>query len=294
MSNYVTKIYTNIVSESIMINTFKERLTKASQINNSLLCIGLDPDPSLMPIKDVFNFNKAIIDATGDLVCAYKPNLAFYEALGTHGIDILVKTVAYIHDNIPQILVLADAKRCDVDHTNVFYAKAIFDFMKFDGITVNPYLGRKSLEPFLSYGDKGVFVLCRTSNEGGDEFQNLCVKSGQLKLYQKIAKNTSLWNEKNNVALVVGATCIEELKSIRELCPDIPILIPGVGAQGGDLEMAVKFGVDIYGRNALINSSRGIIYASRDKSGFAQSARQSALKLRDSINSILEDNGKAW
>ncbi len=277
-----------------MVDTFRERLTKAAIANNSLLCIGLDPDPSLMPIKDVFNFNKAIIDATGDLVCAYKPNLAFYEALGAPGIETLVKTVSYIHNEIPHILVLADAKRGDVDHTNVFYARAIFDLMKFDGITVNPYLGRKSLEPFLSYGDKGVFVLCRTSNEGGDEFQNLSIKADEVNLYQKIAQNASLCNQKDNIGLVVGATRIEELKSIRELCPDIPILIPGVGAQGGDLEMAVKFGVDGYGRNALINSSRGIIYASRDKSRFSELARESALKLRDSINGILEENDKGW
>jgi len=267
---------------------FVERLLSIGRRNQSLLCIGLDPDPELMPIADVFQFNKEIIDATSDLVCAYKPNLAFYEALGWRGVRALYHTVKYIAGAIP---VIGDAKRGDVSHSSQAYAKALFDMMGFDAVTVNPYLGQDSLEPFLSYADRGVFILCRTTNPGALDIQTLrCFDDGGgkgLPLFEVIAQRARRWNTRGNVGLVVGATSPAELKRVRQLCPDMPLLIPGVGTQGGDLVAAVQCGVNRRGELAVINSSRQIIYASKDKD-FAKAARQAAQQLRDQINAILQ------
>jgi len=262
---------------------FIEKLVSATEKNDSLLCIGLDPDLELMPDRlSILDFNRAIIDATRDLVCAYKLNFAFYEALGGEGFDALKSTVGYIPDEIP---VIGDAKRGDIGNTARAYARAIFSNLNFDAATANPYLGFDSIEPFIEYKDKGVFVLCRTSNPGSADFQSLnCNTDGEtFPLFELVAAKASQWNEYGNVGLVVGATYSQELKLIRQSHPDMPLLIPGIGAQGGDLEKAVTYGVDANGEKAIISSSRQIIYASRGMD-FAQAARKAASDLRDRIN----------
>lgn len=265
---------------------FIEKLAKAVQKNRSLLCVGLDPDPALMPEGiGVFEFNKAIIDATAGLVCAYKPNFAFYEALGSEGLDALKRTVDYVPGDIP---VIGDAKRGDIGNTAKAYAKSIFSHFNFDAATVNPYLGFDSIEPFLQYRDKGVFVLCRTSNAGAADFQSLpCEVNGSRHLlFEVVAEKVSRWNTGGNLGLVVGATYPEELKLIRERFPDILLLIPGIGAQGGDLAAVVSCGVDAGRQRTIINSSRQILYASRGDN-FARAAGQAAQELRDKINYFL-------
>jgi len=262
---------------------FIEKLAKAVQKNKSLLCVGLDPDLALMPEGvDIFEFNKAIIDATGDLVCAYKPNFAFYEALGSEGIDALKHTVDYIPEDIP---VIGDAKRGDIGNTAKAYAQSIFSYFDFDAATVNPYLGFDSVEPFIQYREKGVFVLCRTSNAGAADFQALrCEVDGNHQLlFEVVAEKVSQWNTYGNLGLVVGATYPEELKLIRQRLPDMPLLIPGIGAQGGELSRVVSCGVDAGREKTIINSSRQILYASRGND-FAQVARLAAAELRDQIN----------
>ena len=262
---------------------FIEKLTDAARKNKSLLCIGLDPDPKLMPKNvNVFDFNKAIIDATSDLVCAYKLNFAFYEALDNEGLDALKQTIKYIPNDIP---VIGDAKRGDIGNTAKAYAKAIFTNLNCDATTVSPYLGFDSIEPFIQYHDKGTFILCRTSNAGAMDFQSLRCESesGHRRLFELVALKASQWNTYGNIGLVVGATYPEELKLIRNSNPDMPLLIPGIGAQGGGLESAVRYGVDAQGEKAIISSSRQIIYASSEKD-FAQAARRMATELREQIN----------
>jgi len=269
---------------------FMEKLLTASQKNKSLLCVGLDPDPKLLPDKiGIFEFNKEIIDATSDLVCAYKPNFAFYEALGNEGLDALKQTVDYIPENIP---VIGDAKRGDIGNTAKAYAKTIFANFNFDAATVNPYLGFDSIEPFIQYHNKGVFILCRTSNAGAVDFQSLrCeVESGQRPLFEIVALKAEQWNIHGNIGLVVGATYPEELRLIRQSHPEMPLLIPGIGAQGGDLAVTVRYGTNAQGKKAIINSSRQIIYASREKD-FAEAARRAASELRDQINAHLPTKG---
>ncbi len=265
---------------------FIEKLTNATRKNKSLLCVGLDPDPELMPDRvDVFEFNKAIIDATSDLVCAYKLNLAFYEALDDEGLDALKRTMTHIPNDIP---VIGDAKRGDIGNTAKAYAKAILSNLNFDAATVNPYLGFDSIEPFIQYANKGVFILCRTSNVGALDFQSLHCKaeSGYRPLFEIVALKASQWNTHGNIGLVIGATYPEELRLIRKSHPTMPLLIPGIGAQGGELESAVRYGVNSKGEKAIISSSRQIIYASREKD-FAQAARRAASKLQDQINYYL-------
>ncbi|MDH4269384.1 MAG: orotidine-5'-phosphate decarboxylase [Dehalococcoidia bacterium] len=257
---------------------FTHKLLNASRKNKSWLCIGLDPDPELMPEVDVLQFNKAIIEATCDLVCAYKPNLAFYEVLGTEGLAILEKTIKHIPSDIPAI---GDAKRGDIGNTARAYARALFSVLDFDAATVNPYLGFDSIEPFISYHDKGVFILCRTSNKGATDFQDL--RTNGLPLYEAVARKAQEWNIHGNIGLVVGATYPDELRRVRSICPEMPLLIPGIGAQGGDLASAVGHGVDARGEKAIINVSRQILYASKEKD-FAQAARKVAEKIRKQIN----------
>jgi orotidine-5'-phosphate decarboxylase len=262
---------------------FVEKLLKISRKNQTLLCIGLDvnldkvPPHILKSESPIFAFNKAIIDKTADLVCAFKPNMAFYEMLGAPGIEALKKTIEYVPDEIPVIL---DAKRGDIGGTASAYAKGIFEFFGADATTVNPFLGFDAVEPFLNYEDKGIFILCLTSNSGSADFQT----SGSEPLYKSIAKHAAAWNKKGNCGVVVGATNPEEqLKEIREIVGNMPILIPGIGAQGGDLQSAIKYGTNKDRELAIINSSRAIIYASA-KEDFADRAREEALKLRDEIN----------
>jgi orotidine-5'-phosphate decarboxylase len=262
----------------VTVMEFIDKLLNASRKNNSWLCIGLDPDPELMPTAEVVQFNKTIIDATSDLVCAYKPNLAFYEVLGVEGLAILEKTIRHVPDDIP---VIGDAKRGDIGNTARVYARALFSVLSLDAATVNPYLGFDSIEPFISYHDKGVFILCRTSNKGARDFQDL--RTDGLPLYEVVARKALEWNAYGNMGLVVGATYPEELKRVRSICPEMPLLIAGIGAQGGDLASAVGYGVDAQGEKAIINVSRQILYASKEES-FAQAARNVAEKIRNQIN----------
>ena len=277
--------------------TFVERLDAGCTAKQSLVCVGLDPDPTLMPTHDIFAFNKGIVDATHDIVCAYKPNIAFYEALGLAGLRALEQTIQHIRKVAPEVIVLMDAKRGDVGSTAIAYAKAMFEVWGVDAATVNPYGGHDAVQPFLDYEDKGVFVWCRSSNPGAGELQDLVVSSseedGRRPFYEWVAMRASKWNSARNVGLVVGGTYPEELARVRELCPDMPILIPGIGAQQGYLEESVRRGVDSQGRRTLISSSRGIIYASRGQD-FAEAARQAALHLRDTINATLISDGRGW
>lgn len=268
--------------------TFLEKLNAIVNRNQSLVCVGLDTDPELLPPGiDVLQFNKAIIDATVDLVCAYKPNIAFYEAQGERGLDILHHTIQQIPKEIPVII---DAKRGDIGNTSDAYARAIFDFLKADAVTVSPYLGFDSIEPFIKDRERFIFLLCRTSNKGAADFQSLpCQFEGKTSpLYEVVALKASRWNTQGNIGLVVGATYPEELKSIRQAHPDMVFLIPGVGAQGGDLKQAVHYGVDMHLRGIIINSSRQILYASRGND-FAVAARKAAKTLRDEINKHLAE-----
>ncbi|MEE8346141.1 MAG: orotidine-5'-phosphate decarboxylase [Dehalococcoidia bacterium] len=259
--------------------TFRDKLIEASQRNQSLLCVGLDPDPSLLRGTPVVTFLQAIIEATQDIVCAYKPNLAFFEALGTGGMQTLLEALRGVPVHVP---VIADAKRADIASTSRFYAQALFDEFDFDAATVNPYLGGDSLEPFLEYGDRGVFLLCRTSNPGAADIQGLRLSDGRP-LYEAVAELANRWNTRGNVGLVVGATWPEELERIRGICPELPILIPGVGAQGADMASALGAGLDADGGGVIINSSRRVLYASSGDD-FAEYARKVALALRDEIN----------
>ena len=294
MSTYIGLLDVGLTGRYYPCRTmdFLQKLRNATHTNRSLLCVGLDSDPELMPGVGILEFNRAIIDATSDLVCAYKPNLAFYEALGIEGLKALEKTIAYIPDNIP---IIGDAKRGDIGSTARAYARALFSTFGFDAATVNPYLGHDSLEPFIEYKDKGIFILCRTSNPGSAHFQDLLLSQesetegkSEKPLFEVVARRAREWNTFGNIGLVVGATYPEELKRVRQLCPEMPLLIPGIGAQGGDLAGAVRYGVDAQGEKAIISSSRQIIYAYREGSekgvDFALSARDAALKLRDEIN----------
>jgi orotidine-5'-phosphate decarboxylase len=262
--------------------SFFRDLENASMRNNSLLCIGLDPDVAKMPDMDILSFNKAIIEATSDLVCCYKLNFAFYEAAGAEGWHLLYNTLREIPGNIPTV---ADAKRADIGNTTKAYARAIFDGLGFGAATVNPYLGYDSLEPFINFPARGIFILCRTSNPGSADFQELQVQfeGESIPLYQAVAAKTNSWNRSGNLGLVVGATYPDDLKTIRHLCPGLTLLIPGVGAQGADLEMAVLGGINAKGAGIVINASRQVLYASGGED-FAQAARQSAMKLRNEIN----------
>lgn len=262
---------------------FFDKLDAAVTRNRSLVCIGLDTDPARIPAGvSVTDFNKEIIDATADLVCAYKPNFAFYEAQGEPGMAALQQTLKHIPADIPTI---ADAKRGDIGNTAAAYARAIFTGLGFDSITVNPYLGEDSVAPFAAYEDKGIFLLCRTSNPGAADFQDLVCRYGNetLPLYQVVARKAADWNTAGNIGLVVGATHPEELGIIRAASPGMTFLIPGIGAQGGDIARTVASGADSRGRGMVINSSRGILYASNGPD-FAAAARQAAIQLRDDIN----------
>jgi orotidine-5'-phosphate decarboxylase len=265
---------------------FLEKLAEASRENRSLLCVGLDPDPAMMPEGiSIFKFNKAIIDATADLVCAYKPNIAFYESLGGAGLDALKHTRDYIPDNIPVII---DAKRGDIGNTAEAYARGLFDYYGFDAVTVNPYLGYDAMEPFIRYRDRGIFVLCRTSNAGAIDFQSLLLETGggPSMLFEIVAEKVNQWNKYGNLGLVVGATYPGELKLVRQRYPEMLLLIPGVGAQGGELSQVVSYGVDARRQRTIINSSRQILYASKGKD-FAAAAGRAAKELRENINNYL-------
>jgi orotidine-5'-phosphate decarboxylase len=270
-----------------MSQTFLAKLQEAVRRNNSLVCVGLDPDPQLMPIEDVATFNEKIVEATSDLVCAYKPNLAFYEALGEAGWQALRHTLSVIPDDIP---VIADAKRGDIGNTSAAYARAIFDVLGFDAMTVNPYGGKDAVEPFLEYGDKGVIVWCRSSNPSAREFQDLEVddRGTRRPLWQAVAHRAKEWNTRGNVCLVMGATYPAQLGEARAICPDMQILVPGVGAQEGSLRETVLAGLTRRRDGIIVNASRSIIYAARD-SDYAMAARAATAQLRDQIIRYQQD-----
>lgn len=258
-----------------------KQLTEQIRTKQSLLCVGLDTDiakipPHLLKEEDpIFAFNKAIIEATHPYAVAYKPNTAFYEAQGEKGWRSLKKTIEYLNSNHPDIFTIADAKRGDIGNTSTMYAKAFFEEMDFDSVTVAPYMGKDSVEPFLAFKDKHTILLALTSNEGAFDFQTQ--KIGTDELYKKVLRTSLTWQNSENLMYVVGATKAEFLKEIREIVPQHFLLVPGVGAQGGSLEEVCKYGLnDVYG--LLINSSRGIIYASKGED-FAEVAAQKAKEL---------------
>lgn len=294
--------------------SFADRLRVASEKTQSLVCVGLDANPVLMPMgvltqdhdgrpagggwfsydaeRAVLEFNRAIVDATADLACAFKPNIAFYEALGMAGLRALEATIEHIRGVAPDCVIIMDAKRGDIGNTVDAYATAMFDVWGVDAVTVNPWGGKDTVEPWLARADKGVFVWCRGSNPGAGDLQDLGVESGEP-VYMRLARDLAGLSAEGNLGLVVGATAAEQLAAVREVCPEMPLLIPGVGAQGGDLEASVRKGVDASGRLAVINSARGIIYASSGPD-FAEAARAAASKLREGINASLDDIGLGW
>ncbi|MDZ4205974.1 MAG: orotidine-5'-phosphate decarboxylase [Patescibacteria group bacterium] len=290
----------------------------------NFVCVGLDSEFGKIPesthksghrsgnhhiavsvANTIVAFNRAIVEATKDLVCAYKPNIAFYEAHGDEGLNALHRTIVDIHAIAPDVPVILDAKRADIGNTNAGYVEAAFDFLGADAITVHPYLGAEALQPFLDCKDKGIIVLCRTSNPGAGEFQDLhtlpldprarpegmtaeawleelCEDS--MRLYERVALNVATkWNKNSNCLLVVGATYPVEAERVRVKVGDVPFLIPGIGAQGGDVEATVMASQDSRGWGMIINSSRGIIFAS-EGADFAEAARRETEKLRDIIN----------
>lgn len=262
--------------------TFQQKLDAIVAKNNSLLCVGLDSDVKKLPKHlggekyPQFTFNKAIIDATHDLVCAYKPNSAFYEARGAEGITELKMTCDYLHEKFQDIPIILDAKRGDIGSTNEGYMTYAFDYLGADAITLHPYLGREALQPFLDRKDKGCIILCKTSNPGAGELQDIDVAGKPL--YQIIAEKTVKdWNANGNCMLVVGATYPTELEIVRRIVgSDMVFLIPGIGAQGGDLENTLKNGFNTQRKGLIINSSRGII--------FSVHPRAETVELREEIN----------
>ena len=255
----------------------------------SFLCVGLDPDltkipPHLLETEDpIFEFNKAIIDATHDLTVGYKPNTAFFEAYGIKGWLSLQKTINYINDNYPDIFTIADAKRGDIGNTSSMYAKASFEDLNFDSVTVAPYMGKDSVEPFLAFENKHTIMLALTSNEGAFDFQTLTTNGKEL--YKQVLETSKTWKNSKNLMYVVGATKAEYFTEIRKIVPDSFLLVPGIGAQGGSLSEVCKYGMnDKVG--LLVNSARAIIYASKG-TDFAEKAREEALKVQQEMESII-------
>lgn len=268
-----------------------EDLVAQIHSKNSFLCIGLDTDLEKIPQHllqeedPIFAFNKAIIDATQHLCVAYKPNIAFYEAYGVKGWQSLKKTMDYINSEYPELYTIADAKRGDIGNTSTRYAKAFFEELAFDSITIAPYMGRDSVEPFLAFPDKHTILLALTSNEGAFDFQTRKLEGNEL--YKEVLRTTQSYTNAENLMYVVGATKAEYLTEIREIVPDSFLLIPGVGAQGGSLEEVCRYGLTEK-VGLLINSSRGIIYAS-NKTDFAEAAAKSAKKIQVQMSGVLEN-----
>ena len=266
-----------------------QQLTSQIRKKKSFLCIGLDVDLNKIPkhllkTEDpIFEFNKAIIDATHHLCVAYKPNTAFYEAYGIKGWQALEKTIKYLNKNHPEIFTIADAKRGDIGNTSTMYAKAFFEDLAFDSVTVAPYMGKDSVEPFLAFKNKHTIMLALTSNEGAFDFQTKTVEGKEL--YKQVLETSKNWNNSENLMYVVGATKAEYFADIRKIIPNNFLLVPGVGAQGGNLQDVCKYGMS-ENVGLLINSSRGIIYASQDND-FAQAAAKKALELQSQMEVIL-------
>ncbi|AEK22961.1 orotidine-5'-phosphate decarboxylase [Capnocytophaga canimorsus] len=262
-----------------------QKLINQIRKKKSFLCVGLDVDltkvPShLLQTEDpIFEFNKAIIDATHSFAVAYKPNTAFYEAYGVKGWQSLAKTITYINENHPDIFTIADAKRGDIGNTSAMYAKAFFNDLQFDSVTVAPYMGKDSVEPFLAFEDKITILLALTSNAGAFDFQTQMVNNEEL--YKKVLQTSLMWENSQNLMYVVGATKAEYLKEIRKIVPNHFLLVPGVGAQGGSLDEVCEYGLNA-DNGLLINSSRGIIYVS-NSTDFAEKAREEAQKLQQQM-----------
>lgn len=260
-----------------------EKYNQRVQAINSLVCVGLDSDISKLPADyqtsalPQYEFNRHIIDSTASYTASYKFNMAFYEARGTQGIKELTMSLEYIKEQHPDILTICDAKRSDIGNTSKAYAHAIFEEIGFDAVTLNPYLGKDAVQPFLDYSDRGCIILCRTSNNGSGEFQNLSMDGKPL--WHILAEHVSTsWNENNNCMLVVGATYPEELAQVRAVVGDMTLLIPGIGAQGGDLQAVMQAGLNSEGRGLIISSSRGII--------FSDNQTQAVKTLQDDINAF--------
>ncbi|PCI07690.1 MAG: orotidine-5'-phosphate decarboxylase [Flavobacteriaceae bacterium] len=271
----------------------KQELINQIKQKQSFLCIGLDVDLDKIPkhlleLEDpIFEFNKQIIDATHHVAIAYKPNTAFYEAYGIKGWKSLEKTINYLNKKYPETFTIADAKRGDIGNTSTMYAKAFFDDLNFDSVTVAPYMGSDSVEPFLAFEDKFTILLALTSNKGGLDFQGL--KVGNQELYKEVLKTALTWKNSDNLMFVVGATKAEYFKEIRKIVPNHFLLVPGVGAQGGNLQDVCNFGLN-KDCGLLINSSRGIIYAGSDEN-FAKQAQEKAFELQQEMAVILDKNG---
>ncbi len=264
-----------------VVSTRAGKMADAVQASGSSVCVGLDPVKAKMAVKDVFEFNRAIIDATCDLVAAYKPQLAFYEALGFEGFEALEKTIGHIREAAPHALIIGDAKRGDTGNTAEAYAHAMFKHWGFDATTVHLYQGTDSLMPFLQYENKLIFVCCRTSNDSSVQVQDIWDTESEETVYQSVARLSvdAAVDQKGDVGLVVGATFPHELQQLREDYPGTPFLIPGVGAQGGNATDTAILGRN----NFLINSSRGVIYASQSEGDYRFEARRAVIKLREEI-----------
>ncbi len=270
-----------------------QQLVEQIKTKKSFLCIGLDVDLNKIPkhlleLEDpIFEFNKAIIDATHHLCVSYKPNTAFYEAYGLKGWKSLEKTINYLNENYPEIFTIADAKRGDIGNTSTMYAKAFFQDLAFDSVTVAPYMGKDSVEPFLAFKDKHTIMLALTSNQGAFDFQTQQIKD-QEELYKTVLRTSKTWENSEHLMYVVGATKAEYFAEIRKIVPDSFLLVPGVGAQGGNLQDVCKYGLNS-NVGLLINSSRGIIYASNN-ADFAEKSKEQALKLQQQMAIVLKSN----
>jgi orotidine-5'-phosphate decarboxylase len=263
---------------------FIQQLERAQEQHQSLVCVGLDPNAAKIDALGVglSEWLRQIVDATAEHVCAFKPQIAYFAALKAE--RELTDIIAYIHEHHPTVPVILDAKRGDIGSTAEQYAREAFARYQADAVTVNPYMGGDTLEPYSSHADKGVVVLCKTSNAGSGELQNLTLDNGRT-LFQQVAHQaTDVWNNNHNLLLVVGATYPEELADIRSIVGDMPLLIPGIGAQGGDVEKTLKAGLRSDGKGLIISSSRGIIYAGDDKANFAAAARAACVELKNTIN----------
>lgn len=267
------------------MNTILHKYNQRADATGSLLCVGLDSEYGLLPERfrsealPQFVFNRWIIEQTAEFTAAYKPNMAFYEARGTQGLDELALTMEYLRSEHPDIVTICDAKRGDIGNTNRGYVEYVFDRLGFDAITLHPYLGGEALQPFLAREDKASIILCRTSNPGAREFQDLSVDGRPL--WQAVAERVSReWNSAGNCMLVVGATYPDEMRVVREIAPEVPLLVPGIGAQGGDVNGVVAAGLDVNGRGLIISSSRGIL--------FGEDHAAAARTLRDEINAARE------
>lgn len=271
----------------------QQQLFEQIQKKRSFLCVGLDTDIQKIPkhlldtSDPIFSFNKEIIDATAEFSVAYKPNLAFYESLGSQGWVSLEKTVMYVKSKHPEIFIIADAKRGDIGNTSNLYARAFFDRLDFDALTVVPYMGEDSVKPFMTYLDKWVILLALTSNKGAFDFQFLEDKTSGDKLYESVLKTSQNWGTNENMMYVIGATKAEKLKEIREIVPNHFLLVPGVGAQGGSLQEVAQNGMNSK-CGLLVNSSRGIIYASFDVD-FAEKAKAAAQKVQQEMELLLKE-----